>query len=52
MSRVRQCYDEDFKRNAVKLSYAASKTMKEFAADLGIRPGLIYNWRKIYTDNW
>ena len=50
MSKVRQRYDEDFKRNAVKLSYATSKTMKDFAADLGVSVGLIYNWRKIYTE--
>ncbi len=50
MSKVRQRYDEDFKKNAVKLSYATSKTIKDFAADLGINPALIYNWRKIYTN--
>lgn len=50
MTRVRQSYDDDFKRNAVKLSYATSKTMKDFAVDLGISPGLICNWRKIFTD--
>ncbi|NMA85349.1 MAG: transposase [Epulopiscium sp.] len=37
-------------KNAVKLSYATTKTMKDFAADLGVSPGLIYSWRKIYTD--
>ena len=52
MSRkIRQRYGEDFKKNAVKLSYATTKTMKDFAADLGVSPGLIYNWRKIYTDS-
>ncbi len=50
MSKVRQKYDEDFKRNAVKLSYATSKTMKDFAGDLGVGVGLIYKWRKIYTE--
>ncbi len=50
MSRkIRQKYDEEFKKNAVKLSYATPKTMKDFAADLGIHVSLIYNWRKIYT---
>lgn len=48
--RIRQRYDEDFKKNAVKLSYATSKTMKDFAADLGVTPSLIYSWRKIYTE--
>ncbi len=49
MSKIRQNYDEEFKRNAVKLSYATLKKMKDFAADLGINVSLIYNWRKIYT---
>lgn len=47
MSKIRQNYDEEFKKNAVKLSYATSKTIKDFATDLGIHVSLIYNWRKI-----
>lgn len=27
MSKIRQKYDEEFKKNAVKLSYATPKTM-------------------------
>ena len=50
MSKIRQNYDEGFKKNAVKLSYATPKTIKDFAADLGIHVSLIYNWRKIYTE--
>ena len=50
MSKIRQNYDEEFKKNAVKLSYATPKTIKDFAADLGIHVSLIYNWRKIYTE--
>jgi transposase len=50
MSKIRQRYDEDFKRNAVKLSYASSKTMKDLASDLGIHVSLIYNWRRTYTE--
>ena len=50
MSKIRQKYDEEFKKNAVKLSYATPKKMKDFAADLGINVSLIYNWRKIYTE--
>ena len=47
--RIRQNYDEEFKKNAVKLSYATPKKMTDFAADLGIHVSLIYNWRKLYT---
>lgn len=36
MSDRRNKYDEEFKKNAVKLSYASSKTIKETAEDLGI----------------
>ena len=50
MSKIRQRYDEQFKKNAVKLSYATTKNMQDFAADLGIHVSLIYSWRKIYTE--
>ena len=49
MSKTRQRYDEEFKKNAVKLSYASSKTVKEVADDLGINVSLLYRWRKKYT---
>jgi transposase-like protein len=35
MSETRTKYDEDFKKNAVKLSYASPKTVKQIADDLG-----------------
>lgn len=50
MSKIRQSYDEEFKKNVVRLSYATPKKMKDFAADMGINVSLIYNWRKIYTE--
>lgn len=49
MSETRQRYDDEFKKNAVKLSYASSKTVKEIAGDLGISVSLLYRWRKKYT---
>ena len=49
MGRSRKKYDEEFKRNAVKLSYASPKTVKEIANDLGIHENLLYNWRRKYT---
>ena len=49
MSEIRAKYDEDFKKNAVKLSYASPKTVAEVAKDLGVAEGLLYNWRKKYT---
>jgi len=49
MARARQKYDEDFKKNAVKLSYASPKTVAEIADDLGIHANLLYRWRQRYT---
>jgi transposase len=49
MSDTRTKYDEEFKKNAVQLSYASPKSVREIAADLGITEGLLYRWRKKYT---
>ena len=49
MGDYRRQYDDDFKKNAVKLSYASPKTVKELAEDLGIHENLLYNWRRKYT---
>ena len=50
MSKIRQRYDDEFRKNAVKLSYVTTKPIKEFCADLGIHHSMIYRWRKIYTE--
>ena len=49
MSVTRMSYDEEFKKNAVKLSYASPKTVKQVADDLGVKENLLYRWRKKYT---
>ena len=49
MSVIRMQYDEEFKKNAVKLSYASPKTVKQVAEDLGIKEARLYLWRKKYT---
>jgi transposase len=49
MGKMRKQYDEDFKKNAVKLSYASPKSVKEIATDLGIHENMLYNWRRRYT---
>jgi len=51
MSGIRAKYDEEFKKNAVKLSYASPKTVKQVAQDLGISDNRLYMWRKKYTAN-
>ena len=49
MSVIRAKYDEEFKKNAVKLSYASPKSVKQVASDLGIGESMLYRWRKKYT---
>jgi transposase len=49
MSDIRRKYDEDFKKNAVKLSYASSKSVADVARDLGISNSMLYRWRQKYT---
>jgi transposase-like protein len=44
MSEIRAQYDEEFKKNAVKLSYASPKSVKQVADDLGIKENLLYRW--------
>ena len=51
MGEYRKKYDEDFKKNAVKLSYASPKTVREIAEDLGIHENLLYNWRRRFTEH-
>jgi len=36
MGQIRKKYDEDFRKNAVKLSCASPKAVREIAEDLGI----------------
>jgi transposase len=49
MSGIRNKYDEEFKKNAVKLSYASPKSVKQVAQDLGISENRLYMWRRKYT---
>jgi len=45
----RRKWDEEYKKNAVKLTYASSKSVAEIAKDLEINPNLLYRWRQRYT---
>ncbi|MDR1727776.1 MAG: transposase [Acidobacteriota bacterium] len=49
MTVTRQKYDEEFKKNAVKLSYASPKGVAEIAKDLGVNANLLYRWRQRWT---
>ena len=49
MRKHRNRYDEEFKKNAVKLSYASPESVRGIADDLGVGVNLLYNWRRKYT---
>ena len=49
MSGAKRNFDEEYKKNAVKLSYASPKNVKQTAESLGISENLLYTWRKKYT---
>jgi len=49
MSEMRVQYDEEFKKNAVKLSYASPKSVAQISDDLGIKTERLYAWRRKYT---
>jgi transposase len=49
MSLIRGQYSEEYKVNAVKLSYASSRSVSEVAGDLGISASLLSRWRSRYN---
>ena len=49
MPERRARYDEEFKKNAVNLSYASPRSVKQISEDLGLSENLLYRWRKKYT---
>lgn len=51
MSVNKAKYDEEFKKNAVKLSHASPKGVKQVAKDLGVHENLLYRWRRRYTSD-
>ena len=51
MSEIKRKYDDEFKKNAVKLSYASPKSVKQIASDLGISENRLYMWRKKYSSD-
>lgn len=49
MSEMRRRFDEEFKKNAVRLSYASNKPVAEVARDLDVSDAILYRWRQKYT---
>jgi len=47
----RRRYDSEFKRNAVRLSKEAGRTVPEVAENLGVGRALIYRWRQQEREN-
>ena len=48
MTKTRKIYSEEFKLNAIALSYRR-ENIKELAHELGIRAELLYRWRKSHS---
>ena len=46
MGGTRRKFSEEFKREAVELSYRSGKTVDEVAHDLGIHGSVLTRWRK------
>jgi len=49
MKGTKRKYDEEFKKNAVKLTYGSTKGVPAIAEELGIGSNLLYRWRQRYT---
>jgi len=49
--KSRRQYPEEFKRQAIELVQAGSRSVPQVAADLGISENLLYNWiRRLNAD--
>ena len=51
MTYSRNRYDQDFKKNAVRLSFNSSKPVKIIASELGVPESALYRWRKLYPED-
>jgi len=43
--KSRRNYDEEFRKQAVKLSYESGKSISQVAQELGIAQSALYEWR-------
>ena len=50
MNKERKQHDEEFKKQAVRLSYNPDRTTQSVIDDLGISNSMLYRWRKKYTE--
>ena len=49
MEGQRRRYDEAFKREAVRLSYASGQSLAQTARELGINEGVLWRWRRQFS---
>ena len=49
MSEKRVRFDENFKKNAVRLSYTTN--VAQLSRNLGVSKGTLHRWRRKYTKN-
>ena len=52
MSSPHRVYTEEFKREAVRLSYESGLTIIEVASDLGIGRSTLNTWRREFRDDY
>jgi transposase len=43
-------YTQEFKEQAVQLSYSGDKSVSQLAADLGIATNMLHRWRREHRD--
>jgi transposase len=47
---AKQTYTQEFKEQAVKLSYEGDKGVPQLAADLGVATNMLYRWRREFEE--
>ena len=47
--KPRRQHDENFKRHAVDLTLKGDRTIRQVAAELGLKEAILYDWRRKYA---
>lgn len=51
MNKARKVYSQEFKVEAVRLWQSTERTASQVEAELGIAPGLLYEWKRKLAAN-
>ena len=51
MGQQRRRYDEEFKREAVRLTYESGRTVAQVARDLGMDENNLWRWRRKFSSS-